>query len=891
MKEEANIAMGLLTANKWQPSVLQLLPFSNNNVGVKRDVQGVPSATFSEGGPDREFPMLAVTRSENARPRSKSANVSSEASSAQAGGVERKLGEGQQHRLFRASSERLARGAERTSASNGPSATASSKHKTKLRARSDYGISTFYKKPEVVKISVNDINEQILGKNRVRSAVTIDEGATSKIYDSPNNPFRTRLRDEREDGEEWRGNVREEDKGVKAKFPKSALKPNQGRWPNSGMTFWSSASTASNMANIRATPRANQRTRGSEIYAAGSRETNTAPAEVYFRRDGRRVKLNVNELPRSKTPIADNDPDKLNMQHVIAFLQSSSNGDECGVMTEAEDPRTIVARVKSGQLAHQPIKRSAINGVITASPDQNGLVSIRPSHTGTKTGNASPGNTMQFLPGDDLEITPHRLSFNKTIAHLEELKDRVISDTSHISSKPGTESMELYRKTRTTPNNNGGILQYSDFKTHSVSLSEKANLSSTGYPNLEDVHIPLSIRKIRDSRHGGDTKPFRLHRFLTLVSNGSESILNAPEKIERSAGGAGQSKNISKRRSLRKGSGNDKPDKRRTVQRQYHPDSNLYYLDVGTPYNDRPRSKRGSAGSSNTRQDDAEAEMLKKDLHRVIRLPRAHYEADSDEEGSPYCTMPAPRNRRALTLSAQGRAIKDIISENNNKLSAAQQQADSQLSKKTGNLKDTATNDEDVSTSLSKKEPGTQNASDRFEDTETIPSEPSAGKQKDSHPIPLGEARDRVLNSELPLARSSEMSPDKMSTVTFQDMLHLRSDPGLGASKKDTFSTNVDPGSTTFLTQASPSSSPSQAEQHRLSPINTRQQKKSATGGSPLSKREGGASSSITNGSSPSPTRDHVKLSLRKEKNKTRELTYMFQVDNDGVESFSPSPK
>ncbi|RUS86175.1 hypothetical protein EGW08_006069 [Elysia chlorotica] len=881
MKEEANIAMGLLTASKWQPSVLQLLPFSNNNVGVKRHAQGVPSATYSESGADREFPLLAVTRSENAnaRPRSKSASASASASAnfpsrvltSQVGVSERKFGQGQgqQRRLFRASSERLARGAERTSTGNAQASHGTDRHKNKLRAQSDYGIST-YKRPEVVKISVSDINEQILGNNRVRSAVTLEDSMNPKLRESSNGVVRVKLNDDHGGEAEIREIRKEEETRNKALFPKSALKPTQGRWPNSGLTFWSSETGSPNTANVRGTPRNFLRARGGDVTANGLREANTAPAEIYFRKDGRRVKLNVNELPRSKTPITENDPDKLNMQHVIAFLQSSGSGDENLRRSEIE---TMASKIKSSQQTNSTSKRSAINGVITASPDQDGLVSIRPSHTTARTGAASPGKGIRFLSDVEDEKTPHRLSFKKA----------QVEDEKAAHGKPGAESMELYRKTRAGPTSSGGILQYSEFKTHSVNLSEKPGITSPGYPTLDDIHIPLSIRKIRDSAQGGDTKPFRLHRFLTLVSKGPE--IKAPEKIERSAGGAAQSKNIGsrdKKRAFRKGSGNDKIDKPHMHQRRYHPDSNLYYLDVSTPFDDRPRSKVESRGSSKSRLDELEADQLRRDVQRVIRLPRAHYEADSDEEGSPYCTVPAARNKRALTLSAQGRAIKNIVAENNNKLGLAQRQANRQFVPKDTKSKEGNSDSTDNHTT-SGKHAAKNTQEGNVEAIEMAATEIKTNTHEDLEPVKQAQ-KEKPNDSEMLLAEKPDMSTDKVSAVTFRDVLDLKSEPGGNSSSKDSPGATTEAGGTTFLTQAPPSSSPP----HSLSPVNVNQQiTNNAARGSPVSKK----GSSMTNGSSPSPMRDHVKLSLRKEKNKTRELTYMFPVENGGLESFSPSPK
>ena len=42
---------------------------------------------------------------------------------------------------------------------------------------------------------------------------------------------------------------------------------------------------------------------------------------------GKKYKLNINQLPRSTTPINDHDPDKLNMKQVIAFLQTKATRD------------------------------------------------------------------------------------------------------------------------------------------------------------------------------------------------------------------------------------------------------------------------------------------------------------------------------------------------------------------------------------------------------------------------------------------------------------------------------------------------------------------------------------------------------------------------------------
>ncbi|GFO03673.1 hypothetical protein PoB_003017800 [Plakobranchus ocellatus] len=891
MKEESNIAMGLLTTHKWQPSVLQLLPFSNNNVGVKRNMHGVLSDPYFDNSPDRGFPMLAVTRSENStKPRSKSANVPVSLKSSQPeDSDERKFGRGQQRRLFRASSERLSRGAERTSATNGSLTAGSDKHKTKLRARSDYGISSFYKRAEVVKISVNDINEQILGgKKRVKSAVTGEDEFSSGTRESPEGTARARAPGESRS----RGVGKEGAQGDRVPLPKSVLKPTPGRWPNTGLTFWSSAAAVPSAGNSRGTSAANQRTRAENEASGSSRGSTARGGEHYFRRDGRRVKLNVNELPRSKTPITDNDPDKLNMQHVIAFLQSSSSGQDGSENVRASETGNFSAS-RSGQHPSFPSKRSAINGVITASPDHNGLVSIRARQIAKRPDVSFPGKSIRDSSSEEPEVTPHRLSFNKNYQQLEEQKEQALPGSSSGSPvKPAAESLQLYRKTRVMPASNGHSLQYSDYKSHSVVLSEKLHHGAPGYPEIQDIHIPLSIRKIRDQSGTGDSKPFRLHRFLTLVPNGSETLLKTPEKCDRSAGGAAQPKPGSreKRFSERKGSGNEKSEKRFPVQRKSHPNSSLYYLDMSTPFNDRPQSKGDNQRRSKSRKGgraiEAEAEQLRKDVQRVIKLPRAHFEAESDEEGSPYCTVPAARNKRALTLSAQGRAIKHIISENNNKLSVALHSADRQQSRREDPTEKPAI--EDASTGLTKEAVDENNTPEKLEASESTPKE---------NPPNISEfPADKTdpADSRLDLIQKPEVTTDQASAVTFRDMLDLKSDPGVSSASKEHSHDPTVPGSTTFLTQAPSSSSPTHsektAEQQRNSPSRY-QHKSNKTELPPLPKAEGKMSTSSANQGSTSPTRDHVKLSLRKEKNKTREHTYMFEVDNEGGESLSPSPK
>lgn len=74
----------------------------------------------------------------------------------------------------------------------------------------------------------------------------------------------------------------------------------------------------------------------------------------------RRVKVNVKELPRSRTPIAENDPDKLNMNHVIAFLQANQIATDNECRQKSVDTAELVSSTNQGHLPKRLSLSSAL---------------------------------------------------------------------------------------------------------------------------------------------------------------------------------------------------------------------------------------------------------------------------------------------------------------------------------------------------------------------------------------------------------------------------------------------------------------------------------------------------------------------------------------------------
>ncbi|KAL4233380.1 hypothetical protein ACF0H5_008061 [Mactra antiquata] len=248
----------LLMTDTWQPTVLQLVPFSSNNArsqDKKRMRKGQTSA--------RSFPVLAVTRT------SATSNSRSDAKSPASHLTE------------------LPDDVSVFSETNYSVVTA----KTAYTDRTTSSRKTKYAKKrvpdshselkEAIKFSVQDLNDQLSSSSSLQSN-EIKDDQIDKISNVKLDNTRTKL-------------------------PKPSMCPSP---------------EAKFCAPVNGVRRSVPLTPG-ELELQRIRD-NYYVEQVQKRK---KYKLNVNQLPRSTTPINDHDPDKLNMKQVIAFLQTKTPKD------------------------------------------------------------------------------------------------------------------------------------------------------------------------------------------------------------------------------------------------------------------------------------------------------------------------------------------------------------------------------------------------------------------------------------------------------------------------------------------------------------------------------------------------------------------------------------
>ena len=568
-----------------QPAVLHLLPFSRNvpspaSKSRKSISHSVTMATEEDTqDSSRTFPVLAVTRSERTpKLRSKSAgvtlyNFTSQSTDGDTGfGNNRK----QQQRLLRANSERLSRGQVASF--------------VKSRAKSEYS-----DRPEAVRCSVRDINDDILGAHST-VLVDVNNNNRSKTGNSKSNsnvsfspePLLIPIND----------------KKTKA-LPKPTAKSKDGLWASQNRSrYWKSSTSNSN-----------------ESHTKYSNNVDVNP-QLHTKAQ-RRVKLNVNELPRSKTPITENDPDKLNMKNVIAFLQSNSK--DSGNLEPNVNPSSPL----SGRLP----TRSARD----ASPlkvGRNGVISSK----------------HYTVPARSLDT--HQ---SDTMAG----RDEAVLGSSGFRPKSYHAGM------------GGGALPdrrivKSEYSTHMVGNSEDIPRPKSLHAN-RNIQIPESIRKIRENED--HKRPFRLHRFVTLVPEGSANLLNSAESKSVHVQNARTRSNYSRdsitslTSNPRSGSVNSIRHKVLLSRRPSEQAAMNALLETEKTIIQREARRRNKRAA----QNDSPQHAIH-NVDTVIKMPRAQYMSeqdpdeseDFDEDNVPFPTVPNSRNKRAKTLSADGRAMTPV---------------------------------------------------------------------------------------------------------------------------------------------------------------------------------------------------------------------------------------
>ena len=149
----------------------------------------------------------------------------------------------------------------------------------------------------------------------------------------------------------------------------------------------------------------------------------------------KKYKLNVNQLPRSTTPINDHDPDKLNMKQVIAFLQTKATRDTHKKVKDANGHK-----YKQQRIAKSNTKECA-------------RISVRSTQT-AQTNDSLPDRSQTSVSFAD-KNTPGRVSVlsTKSTPNFSSVKKSDVSSTSRKADrirKPMKE-FKLYRFLTLTP--------------------------------------------------------------------------------------------------------------------------------------------------------------------------------------------------------------------------------------------------------------------------------------------------------------------------------------------------------------------------------------------------------------------------------------------------------
>ena len=446
----------LLMADTWQPTVLRLVPFSNNNARCP-DKKGLTKGQMSA----RNFPVLAVTRSSaNSDSRSEAKSVNSHRSDladdisvfsdANFSGITTKTGYTDQSQTTNGQRKKYAK-------------------KKVPEVHSDM--------KEAMKFSVQDLNDQISSSSSLHSSEHKDE--TKDKYSKLDN--------------------------TRTKLPKPSICAS----PDS--RFCSPINGV--RRSVPLTPGEMELQRIRDSYCA---------EQIQKRK---KYKLNINQLPRSTTPINDHDPDKLNMKQVIAFLQTKSSKDtQKKVISEkrayltSSNGRNPTNGRATNNLPNSPKvtyendngnKLSRSNTIVKEDkldPDNtrttNGCVSVMSTKS-------TPNFSFNSKTGRDSKIS----TTNSVKSYKERSKDR-----KHTKHKPMKE-FKLYRFLAVAPDGRSERL--------ATSITESVPVVETTVLRTDSNRIPDSPRKIlrrRSNREIGTAHV--LHRHASSRST------TTPPKVE-----------------------------------------------------------------------------------------------------------------------------------------------------------------------------------------------------------------------------------------------------------------------------------------------------------------------------------------------------------------------
>ncbi|KAH3725320.1 uncharacterized protein LOC127853912 [Dreissena polymorpha] len=255
----------LLMTDNWQPTVLRIVPFSSNIARNKE--RNAPGKRLHNS---RGFPLLAVTRTENVNSETSSANSEIRSESKSVNSVRSDAN-------IEPDASSVYSDANQSSVTRKTSSSLTKGHRKYPKKKIPVVHSEM---KEAIKFSVQDINDQLSSTSSFTSSENKDENK-EKVSRVDN---------------------------TRTKLPK----PSYGTLPE----YRTHCSPVNGV-------------RRSVPLTPGELELQRIRDSYYVEQVHRRkkFKLNVNQLPRSTTPINDHDPDKLNMKQVIAFLQAKTSKD------------------------------------------------------------------------------------------------------------------------------------------------------------------------------------------------------------------------------------------------------------------------------------------------------------------------------------------------------------------------------------------------------------------------------------------------------------------------------------------------------------------------------------------------------------------------------------
>ena len=452
----------LLMTDTWQPTVLRLVPFSSNNAKEVPRKANVGQRRVAHNHV-RNFPVLAVTRSVSKigtnveRTYSARTNISES--------VADNISDGSC--MTPVSSAHSGRSQITQDDVDGHSVVTNKRHRKYAKKKIP---ETRSEMKEAIKFSVQDINDQVSSSSSLHSGeFAVDSSAKEKHSKADNT--RTRL-------------------------PKPSIC--QQHDPKT-------------YAPINGVRRSVPLTPG-EIELQKFREAYNQ--EQSLKR--KKYKLNVNQLPRSTTPINDHDPDKLNMKQVIAFLQTKASKDLQKKVIGSRHPASP-GRVCRSQTFYRPL-HSPKRSHTSASGGINGSSAMEDKLDNTRLDNPGCVSVLSTKSTPNLSFgsQPSKNNKTSTTRSIKSFKGDSSSRSSTLKEKKPVKEFKLYRFLAAAPESDRGN---QSLGTAVTEVNRKDGTNDDNYSALP----PGSPKRLLRRRHRDSTTANLIHRRAASKNGGSSS--------------------------------------------------------------------------------------------------------------------------------------------------------------------------------------------------------------------------------------------------------------------------------------------------------------------------------------------------------------------------------